>query len=46
MGVGRGLGVEVEVLGDERTSAPLSFRTLGGVSLFLLLCVVWSLWSV
>ena len=29
MGVGRGLGVEVEVLGDERTSIPAVVKDLG-----------------
>ena len=29
VGVGRGLGVEVEVLDDERTSTPAIFKDLG-----------------
>ena len=29
MGVGRGLGVEVEVPGDERTSTPAVFKDIG-----------------
>ena len=40
VGVGRGLGVEVEVLDDERTSTPAIFKDLDNVSPYLLLLCV------
>ena len=47
MGVGRGLGVGVEVFDDERSSTPAVVKDLDNVSPYLLLlCVAWSLWSV
>ena len=39
-GVGRGLRVEVEVPGDERTSTPAIFKDLDNVPPYLLLLCV------